>query len=53
MRRLQRRLQELLLEYVNGKREFEGDQETLEKLRKVLLALGVKSEIRGKKLVVL
>ncbi len=52
MRGLQRRLQELLLEYIKGRKEFEGDPDTLEKLRKLLLALGVRSKIRGKKLII-
>jgi len=42
-----------LLDYINGKREFEGDEDELQKLSLLLLAIGVKSEIKNKKLIVL
>jgi hypothetical protein len=53
VKKLQKKLQELLLDYINGKKEFEGDRDQLEKFSLILLALGVKSEIKDKKLIIL
>ena len=42
MRRLSEKLQELLLEFLAGRREFSGDCETMKKLYLILKALGRK-----------
>lgn len=40
MRKLSERLQDYLLDFINGKREFEGECEAITKLKIILLALG-------------
>jgi hypothetical protein len=40
VRKLSRKLQDYLLEFINGKREFEGECEIITRLKIILLALG-------------
>lgn len=49
MKRLSESLQDLLLEYINGKREFSIDCKEVEKVRKLFLALGREIEVRKEK----